>query len=100
MKRFIAGEDRSQSTLFPERLDDYIAEDNPKAALKLYEAFLRQFEFLAIFPESGSLRKEFTPLVRSLAIGNYVIFFTEKNPVEIVRVLHGARDYPSDIEEL
>ena len=29
MKRFIEGEDRDQSTLFPERLDDYIAEDNP-----------------------------------------------------------------------
>ena len=29
MKRFIEGEDRSQSTLFPEHLDDYIAEDNP-----------------------------------------------------------------------
>ena len=28
MKRFIEGEDRSQSTLFPEKLDDYIAQDN------------------------------------------------------------------------
>lgn len=27
MKRFIEGEDRSQSTLLPEHLDDYIAED-------------------------------------------------------------------------
>jgi hypothetical protein len=31
MKRFVEGEDRSQSTLFPEHLDDYIAEDNPPA---------------------------------------------------------------------
>jgi hypothetical protein len=29
MKRFIEGVDRSQSTLFPESLDDYVAEDNP-----------------------------------------------------------------------
>lgn len=28
MKRFVEGEDRSQSTLFPERLDDYVGEDN------------------------------------------------------------------------
>jgi hypothetical protein len=27
MKRFVEGEDRSQNTLFPERLDEYIAED-------------------------------------------------------------------------
>ena len=28
MKRFVEGVDRSQSTLFPERLEDFIAEDN------------------------------------------------------------------------
>jgi len=28
MKRFIEGENRFQSTLFPESLEDYIAEDN------------------------------------------------------------------------
>ena len=27
MKRFVEGENRNQSTLFPERLDEYIAED-------------------------------------------------------------------------
>lgn len=29
MGRFVEGEDRSQSTLLPERLDDYVTEDNP-----------------------------------------------------------------------
>ena len=29
MKRFIEGEDRSQSTLFPEHLDDFVSDDNP-----------------------------------------------------------------------
>ena len=29
MPRFIEGEDRSQSVLFPERLDDWVDEDNP-----------------------------------------------------------------------
>ena len=29
MKRFIEGLDRSQSTLFPERLEDWVCEDNP-----------------------------------------------------------------------
>jgi hypothetical protein len=28
MKHFVEGEERSQSTLFPERLDDYFGEDN------------------------------------------------------------------------
>ena len=39
MKRFIEGEDRSQSSLFPERLEDWISEDNftqpgPKAEVQ------------------------------------------------------------------
>ena len=29
MSGFIEGEDRRQATLFPERIDDYIAEDSP-----------------------------------------------------------------------
>ena len=71
---------------------DYIAWDNPKAALELYETFLKQFEYLSLFPEVGRLRKEFQPIVRSLPVGNYVIFFRESSPLEIIRVLHGARD--------
>ena len=36
MKRFIQGEDRTQSTLLPERLDDYIAETNPVRVVDVY----------------------------------------------------------------
>lgn len=37
MKRFVVGEDRSQGTLFPEHLDDFITEDNP---VQVIEAFV------------------------------------------------------------
>ena len=36
MKRFIQGDDRSQSALFPECLDDYIADDNPVRAFEVF----------------------------------------------------------------
>jgi transposase len=36
MKRFIEGQDRTQSTLFPERLEDYIAEDNPVRVIDVF----------------------------------------------------------------
>ncbi len=75
---------------------DYIAADNPKAALELYNIFLKQFEYLSLFPEVGRLRKEFQPVVRSLPVGNYVIFFRESSPLEIIRVLHGARDITAE----
>jgi len=36
MSGFIEGEDRSQATLFPERLDDYVAEDNPVRVIDVF----------------------------------------------------------------
>src|SRR5580658_9869842 len=36
MKRYVVGRDRSQSTLFPEVLDDYIAEDNPVRVVDVF----------------------------------------------------------------
>jgi transposase len=36
MKRFIEGEERTQMTLLPECLDDYIAEDNPVRAVDVF----------------------------------------------------------------
>lgn len=41
MKRFIEGEDRSQITLMPDCLDDYIAEDNP---VRVVEAFVDELD--------------------------------------------------------
>jgi transposase len=41
MKRFVEGEDRSQSTLFPESLEDYICEDNP---VRVVEVFVEELD--------------------------------------------------------
>lgn len=36
MSGFIEGEDRNQATLFPERLDDYVAEENPVRVIDVF----------------------------------------------------------------
>jgi hypothetical protein len=36
MKRFIEGVDRAQSTLFPERLEDWVEEDNPVRVIDIF----------------------------------------------------------------
>jgi len=41
MKRFIEGEDRSQVTLLPECLDDYVGQDHP---VRVVEAFVEQLD--------------------------------------------------------
>jgi transposase len=45
MKRFIEGEDRTQITLLPECLDDYVAEDNP---VRVVEVFVDQLDLRAL----------------------------------------------------
>ena len=36
MARYIEGEDRNQSTLFPEALDDYVGEDSPARVIDVF----------------------------------------------------------------
>ena len=52
MKRFIEGVDRSQSTLFPEKLEDFIAEDNPVRVIDAFvdELDLRELGFEGVNP--------------------------------------------------
>ena len=54
MKRYVEGEDRSQAILFPERLDDYIAEDNPVRAIDVFvdELDLLELGFEGMEPEA------------------------------------------------
>ena len=43
MKRFVEGASRQQSTLFPDQLDDYIAEDNP---VRVIDVFVDEMDLL------------------------------------------------------
>ena len=54
MKRYVEGENRSQSTLFPESLEDYIAEDNPVRVVDVFvdELDLKGMGFEGAEPEA------------------------------------------------
>src|SRR6202451_652276 len=45
MKRFVEGVDRGQTTLFPERLEDWIGEDNP---VRVIDAFVEELDLAAL----------------------------------------------------
>ena len=46
-------------------------------------------------PYVGRHREELSPRLRSLPVGNYVIFYRPmEDGIEVARVLHGARDLP------
>jgi plasmid stabilization system protein ParE len=45
-----------------------------------------------MFPQAGTMRDELCAGLRCFSVGSYVIYFREREPVVIIRVLHGARD--------
>ena len=64
MKRFIEGQDRSQVTLLPECLDDYIGEDNP---VRVVDAFVDELDLETLGFEGATAattgRPSYHPLV-------------------------------------
>src|SRR5476649_339611 len=54
MRRFVEGADRGQSTLFPERVEDWIGEDNPVRVIDVFvdELDLAELGFGGVEPEA------------------------------------------------
>jgi len=78
----------------------FIAQDNPTAADRVEEAVYRAGNFLADSPLVERMRKDLTPLpVRFWVVQpylNYIIVYNpEKEPLQIIRILHSARDLRS-----
>ncbi len=73
----------------------FIASDNPVAADKLEEALFAAFEKITLMPDIGHWRRDLTDKpVRFFTVkGNYlVVYDPAAEPLQIIRVLHGARD--------
>lgn len=70
-----------------------IATDSPLAADCFLNAVSERILQLADFPESGPLRPDIAAQARALTIGNYLVLYRiAQKHIEIVRVVHGARD--------
>ncbi len=89
--------------LAPEALQDlqdiweFIALDNPEAASALQEDFFAAFEGLAAMPGKGHKREDLTDqAVRFFKVRSYlVVYRLDRTPIQIVAVLHAARDIPA-----
>jgi hypothetical protein len=79
MARFVVGDDRSQSTLFPERLDDYLGEDNPVRAIDVFvdELDLAKLGFGGVEPEATG-RPAYHPC--ALVLASIISFPKRSNP--------------------
>ncbi|MFZ5642931.1 MAG: type II toxin-antitoxin system RelE/ParE family toxin [Bacillota bacterium] len=77
---------------------DYIASDNPSAALKLAEEIeqniiqLEDFPLMGVVPKNRRLTRQG---YRILIVDNYLVFYVllDGGTVEIRRIVSGKRDY-------
>ena len=80
----------------------YIADDDPVAAQRFRAAFEETADLLLRMPHLGSMRVSDRPVLKDIRVvpvkdfERYFIFYRSVTEgIEIVRVLHGARDYAS-----
>jgi plasmid stabilization system protein ParE len=94
MKRFILTQRARQDV---EDIWDYIADDSIKAADRVLDALETAMVKLAMNPGIGHWREELTDKRhRFLLVYSYMIVYRhESKPLQIIRVLHAARDAQS-----
>jgi len=80
-----------------EAIGDFIAKDNPARALTFVLELREACETLVDAPERFARVPRYEHLgIRRRVHGNYLIFYrTGRDVVEVLHVLHGARDYES-----
>lgn len=78
----------------------HIAEDSVAHADAFADRLDEAIGMLGRMPKAGRQRDELAAGMRAFPCGNYIIFYREeRDGVEVVRVLHGARDLRSILEE-
>lgn len=78
-----------------ESIFNYIAKDNPIAAERTLADLITAMNMLADFPEIGCFRPDISPdkeLRFWPAKFHYQIIYSNKDPIEILRVVSGYRD--------
>jgi toxin ParE1/3/4 len=77
----------------------YIAQNNQDAADRLITAIDEKLNLLSDSPQMGQAREELTSALRSFPVGKYLLFYRPiPGGIELVRVVHGARDIKSLFE--
>ena len=78
----------------------FIADDSEAAADRFLDALEDKLQLLATQPRMGRMRDELLSGLLSFPVGRYVVFFKpHPNGIDLVRVLHSARDIgPADFE--
>lgn len=74
----------------------YVARDNPAAADRIVDVLFDRFGLIASQPLMGEAREELGFGLRGFVVGNYLVIYRPgEQRIEVVRVVHAARDIDS-----
>lgn len=77
----------------------YIAARNPEAADRMVDAVLESSRMHVRFPGMGQSRDDLRPGLLCFVVSPYVVFYRpSEDTIEVLRILHGARDISRLIE--
>lgn len=79
-------------------MQDYVAERNPAAAFRLVNAILDRTEHLSQTPEIGRPGRVQGTRELVLADIGYVVAYRLRDGMEILAVMHGAREWPEEFD--
>ena len=100
MKRYIFSQEASDDLV---AIFKYIAKRDSAAAKRLKAMLIRACEELALNAELGHSRRDLTedPDVKFYRVHNayLVVFRKGSNPLEIIRIFHGAQDVGSLLQQ-
>lgn len=78
---------------------DYIAQTNPRAASRLFDAMRQKCKLIANFPNMGKSYHHLRPHLRGFVVSNYIIFYYPNDDgIAVARVLSGYQDLQSLLE--
>ena len=93
MSRYVVSPDARADL---DHIFDYIAEENLDAAERFLEQCYNRFTNLIAQPRMGEARPDLGAALRQVVLGQYLILYQPTSDgVEILRVIHGARDVPA-----
>ena len=79
-----------------DEIADWIAQDNPRRAVKIVRELRAEFNRIAQNPMLYQLRPDIGEDVRLASLGHHVIlFWIDGDVVRFERVVYGGRDLPS-----
>jgi toxin ParE1/3/4 len=97
---------RARALMDLDEIAEYIGRSNPRAALRFLDSFDQTLAKLASMPGLGSPYESSHPGLQEVRIlpvarfKKYWIFYRPlKNRIEVLRVLHSARDLDAALEE-